>query len=654
MRIWQWLSKIGEDHRRLLLNSSMQGDQRSVWFLLKHVESFVTSRKELEKIAKKILKKIKEDENLAVKALAHEVLGKIFFEKGIFSAAEAQFKEAYDALKKIDALERSEAALKLLTWLGLTSLRLGKYREAENFLERVIMLLRERYGENTIVGEIMSLYADAITYRDPEEAINIYESAHNILVKSPGPFLLSNAVKLSSALFFRRYTNEAATILGESFKDLLKITKWLNIEIIKSMRILYNKTLGKAITHIDLSYVSDLWSLSIGLEGIKGLYFEYKAAIKPIVNLASLEEVNKKILRAAQTRNLSLLDALINGKETKIRLYSSNFLLKSTDIINRSLAFAFDRLYRKFGTVNLLLFHKTQNPEEYVVILLRYPKKSGIIKKIIVSEDLIKSVPENPQEGSKKIKEILPEDILEEISRMEGILLISPSDLLHEVTWEILPYNNQRWPYISLNIPVVRISSMFELLRWNFGNRVYSYGKLALIQHNRERKKEGIFVSNELKKKGLRVIRNIGDSIFLVLGEYISVLHYIDKIIETPNGNIFIKLGDFPLSIRDIEILNIRGGIAILNVSNSIASIIDEFGYHNLPIAFNISGFSSSIAINGSIDVKKSNLLPLLYYLNNGEEIWYHLLNIRRNLYDSNSSYWYKYVLYGNPLTRLG
>ncbi|MHA1589265.1 MAG: hypothetical protein ACTSVA_01515 [Candidatus Njordarchaeales archaeon] len=661
MKIWQWLSHIPPAQKSLIIKEEDFGKDPSISYILSYMESSSLSRASgVENITRELLREIEDTDKWAIKSIVHEALGRIFFEKGLYAAALYQFEEALKNLKKAFKKEGrtvdDEALAKIYAWIGLCSLKTNEFRKAVDAFSESIKILKKRNPNIPILGELHALYADALSFVSPNEALEEFELAHELLLRNPSPIFISNAMKLFAALVFRKHFEEAASILSDLAYKALSSMKGMNIGIYESFQKVMRNTYLKALRIVEAGRPIVIEKLLLGVEAIKGLYFLFRSFLKPALSFREVESINTTILAAVKLGNIKLYESLMNKKEYLDRLRDftglSSFRLRmvNQDAFARNL----EALRTKYKDVLVISLTKLLKSREYLFISHAFfHKEFDLVTKVFIDDSFLELRHEEPNVISKELAHIIPIRLLEQFSKIDKnwLVILSLDGSLHEIPWELIPTNTAKESFLALRCPVTRVVSLQQIITWSF-NYPKKHGNIALMELPPDRDDENRLVRSMLRRIGYRVYSNIRDGFNMLTTESIGVLYYGREPIRTLDDQPIIKLGNLILMIHDIERLDLLGRLAILNIDNGVEIVEDNIGYHSLPIAFNMAGFESVIATLAEIDYKSKLLLPkIIFGFQNPKDIGYRLYMLRKILYNADNPVWYRYVLYGSPLT---
>ena len=669
MHIWRWLSRMSSTQKSAFIRSSLRGvNEHEVAFLINYMdtEAYLTRFADIEMVAKNILRRAEEVEDNFLKSVAHEALGRVFFEKGMFPAALAQFEDALSNYLStgIKNPDYDETCAKLNAWIGLSALRTGDYKRSASAFRNAIDILLRLDKNRSILGELKALLGDALSYVSPEEAVQEFEEAHELMKESPSPLFISNGMKLFASLVFRKYYNEAASILSDISENLLRAISGMNLTVYQSFRKIYRNAFVKALKFINIENPRTIQDFLYGVEGIKGIYFIFRYFLKPIFKLKDLENYNQAIIIASKLNNPRYLEDMLERKKRLLRMYDVGGLspYKLRNLYGfASKTIRFDALIQRarlgFRNILILSFTKLNVPNQYLLIALEYPLGAiALVKRLNIDVEEILASKEQGIEGMiKELQYLLPQEIIERLNEYDenDLVIVSPDGILHEVPWEAIPLNGE-YPFLSLATNVLRVPTLHQLIFWNTTNLYYSSEKIAILEIPKERDKLRHAVRKYLKKRGYRVFSGLSDSIRLMMSEYVDFLYYAVEPFSISADEQFLRFGNSFLAITDIEKLDLSGGIVVLDLSNSVDIIEDEIGYHSAPIAFQIAGFRSILTINGKLSEKDRD-----YFINSLVEDQYAniitewLLAFRRKLFTSNKNWWYQIVLYGDPHIRI-
>jgi len=633
-----------------------------------NAESQIIKHENIENIARSILKSAEKRGDKLLEAFAHEALGRIFFERGMFLAALAQFEEALSKFmtesEKTAVLRDEETYAKLNAWIGISALRTNEFKKAIDAFKKAINILSNISENSPILGELKALLGDALSYTSPEEATHEFEEAHELMLRNPSPLLISNGLKLFAALVFRRYYNEAASILNEVSENLPRSLNGLNLAVYLSFTKIYKNIFLKAASLIELTNARGIQDLLHGIEGIKGIYFILRSTLKPIFRLRDLESYNQALIFASRFGSLEYFEEMLEQKKRLLKMYDmGNFSgykagYKLREIHNcLNLTVSFDSLIQKalhgFERIFILSFLKLLEPNQYLLIALDYPlKEIALVRRIeIEAENILK---EDINTASRELELSLPQEVVEFLKNLDcnDLLFLSLDGVLHELPWELLPSGDQERPYLGLVTNIIRLPTLYQIYFWN----LYEVQKkeIALVEIQRNKNSLRKFVEKALKKKKYRVFSNVESNIYILMTEYMKILHYSRDPFLTLSDEPLLKIGSIFLSPIDIERLDLYGDVVILDISNSTDIIEDEVGYHNLPISFLMAGFTSVIAVNGEVDDAARLLLAKTLYENkNKTRISDALLTFRKTAFETGADWWYRVVLYGNPHIRI-
>jgi len=667
MHIWRWLSRIPAIQKQRFIKKGEEKNinDQEVFFLIHYMdtEAYLSRLSDIENIAKKLLKAAERTKNHILKSLSHEALGRLFFEKGTFLAALAQFEEALDEYITHcgGCGYKDEVYAKLNVWIGLSAIRTNDYKKATKAFKEAIKILEEQNEQRHIIGELKALLGDALSHIAPEEAVQAFEEAHELMKGAPSPLFISNGIKLFASLVFRRYFNEAANVLSEVAENMLRALNGMNIIIYRSFIKIYRNVFLKALRVIELENLSSIKDMLFGVEAIKGTFYLFRALFKPVLRLKDIDNYNQAILLANRLKFTDYLEEMIEKKRKFLKMYDIGDLspYKLRNLMGFSdKVIRFDTLIQRarlaYQRILVLSFTKLQQPNFYLLVGLEVPSGSvALIKRIIIDPDIIITAGNRDAESiSKELKSILPSEIEEILAEFteNDLVVISPDGALHEIPWELYPIEDKETPYLGLKTNILRVPTIYQLIFWNVKN-IYSPYKIAIVETSKSEKKIRQMISKALKHRGYKVYAEGRESLRLMMSNFIDLFHLSTKEYQTIIDEFFISIGGKLLSITDIEKLDLSGGIAVLDIPNSLSIVEDEDAYHSLSIAFQIAGFKSIVAIADPLDEKsKINLFSRFYNLKNTSRIGDIILKIRKMFYSANKSWWYKIVLLGDPM----
>ena len=671
MYIWKWLSKLSSSQKSTILKSNLVNiGYHEIAFLISYMEANIRSsyREDIESIAKRVLKKAEGINHLVLKALAHEALGRIFFEKGMFSVAYAQFEEALktylNAINKQDKekfLRLDETYAKLNAWIGLSSLRAGENKRAAEAFKEAIRVISNIDKDSPLLGELKALLGDAISFISPEEAVQYFEEAHEIMLRHPSPLLISNGMKLFSALVFRMFHNEAANILNDVAENIIACMSNMNASIISSFKRIYNNVMLKALKRIDLSSIGPIIDFLYGIEGVKAIYFLFRSLLKPVFKLKDLEYINQALFTSIKLSSLHFYEEMLERKKRLLDFYDTSGLsaykLRSLfGYFNKTMKLdtLIQRALSTFRNVLIISLTQLNGSRDYLLAVADFPNKNvTVIERIKISDELMiptEGVIENIEENAQLIENVLPDELLEVMKDFgeEDLIIISPDGTSHEVPWEITPTGDPKAPYIGVKTNITRVPTLHQMIFWG-KSRSY-YDKIALLEFSRKRRGLEKMIRNALKKKGYRVFQNVNEGIYIIITENVDLFHYIGEPLKTPDDQPIIKIGSLILLPTDIERLDFSGKLAIIDVPNGLGVIEDEYYYRNLAIAFQMAGFRSVITTRGEIDDSiRKRLAMALYSRENATRISHILLKFRKDLFYQGNERWHNVILYGDP-----
>jgi len=606
----------------------------------------------IEKIKDLIKRAESRDDSDILKYFGYALLGKIEFERNIFPVALTHFEEALKYYEKIESSDTEEKA-RLFAWIGLTSFKLGNYEKAINFFSKAIEILSKKDNRSPIIGELKALLADALFFKTPEEAIVEAEYAHELLKENPSPFLLSNAVKLGTGLIVRNYVDEGYKIILEAVERIPDIVRYLNMGFIKTLKILEGNA-KKSIFYIEPYEEKVIKNMIFSLEGLKSVYYTYNRMVKLKIDPNRLLLLNSKIV--SSMKNIKKLEETLAIKNEFMNRIEMAGVFSINDYPIYRLEEKIDHLINNFGTVAILSFIDSEKPYEYRLFLYITNRITETIKTSLIEIDdsILESRNCDAYEASKIISKYIPTDILDDLSNLEegSLVIISPSKMLYEVPWELIPYNSKTYPYLGLATHVTYVASLYDITFWERESFLEAKRKY-LVQVSNQRKK--------IEKKVVKILQNLGywpynqveKDLRRDLSTDVSILYYANKAIEVVDGDTYISIGKTFLSSLDIERIKFRGRIAILDSPNVMNTLVDNVGAHNLPISFILSGFRSVIAFLGNNeDTKLSiNFMENLAY-NRHRGLIRRLLFAKKILFEEDLEWW-RYIHFGNPITVL-
>ncbi|MHA1617585.1 MAG: hypothetical protein ACTSX9_09790 [Candidatus Njordarchaeales archaeon] len=658
MRIWQWLSQIPATQKDLVFKEGIRSsDEQIIAYLLSYMESQTTKISDIEVMIKELLREVEKSDKLAIKSLVHEALGRIFFERGLYSAAFYQFEEALRNLKlayEKEGREEDEAIAKLHTWVGLCALRVNEFKRAAEAFGRAIDILEEKISPTaSVLGELHALRADSLSFFAPNDALEEFETAHELLLRNPSPLFISNAMKLFAALSFRKNFEEAVSFLNDLSNNILSSIREMNIGIYESFRKVIRNTYLKALRIIRVEKPSSIERLLLGADTVKGLYFIFRSFLKPSISFRELGSINTAILAASELGNIKVYENLMSRKEYLTRLWDymrlSSYKLRMVN--SRALEHNLAKLKTEYRDILVISFIKLLESHEYLLITHAFSHKEfSSLTRLSIDDRYLDLKYEKPEEIANELSLLLPDKFLEKLNYLtsDWLVILSLDGFLHEIPWELISINSSEKPFLSLRCPVVRVASLQQVSTWQLFSQ--KSDNVALLEVSPDRVSEGKLVGKLLKARGYRTYMNIGDNVSVILTENLNVLYYSWEPVTTPDDQPIIRLGSLILMPQDIERLDLSGGLAILNINNGVRVIEDSQGLHSLPLAFNMAGFQSVITTIGNVDYDvRSRVIETLLADLKMRNISDRLLITRRMLYQDNNQDWYKYVLYGSP-----
>ncbi len=617
----------------------------------------------IEMIAKHILKKAEEMGDEFTKALAHKVIGRLFYEKGMFESALAQFERALSSYEEVlRGKEIDEFSAKLYTWIGLSALRTNEYKKAANAFKIAINYLEKSNKNRFIIGELKALLGDALSYVEPENALIAFEEAHELMKESPTVLFISNGLKLFSALVFRRYFNEASSILAEVSENVLRAIKGMDISVYQSIRKIYKGPFLKALRIINLNSVNEIKHLLGGVEGIKGIYFTFRYFLKPLIRIKDLATYNQAIIVASRLVNDEYIDEVISRKNKFLRLYDlgnlTAYKLKNRYGFTR-LSISLDTIIQmirlRYRNIMLISLTKLDVPQEYLLLALEYPSNNIIIKRINIDIDEVVYCSKHGKEIDLKINSLLPVEIENRLLRYDeqDIVIFSVDKSLHEIPWEILNIGKSG-KVVGLVTNIIRVPTLIQVPLWKANYYDFKIDKIAVVDVLKS-KKIMKKITSSLKKRNYRVyIGEDLDANFLV-NEHINLLFIANELRDTLGDEVFIKIGNAFFSNRDIEKLDMSGDLVILATPYAMEVHEDNLGYSFLPNSFLMSGYKSVLIINSSLSIKDYEILiDELSNLNERKNtIADVVLMLKRKIYSLGKKWWQNIALYGSPLVML-
>ncbi|MGQ4892288.1 MAG: tetratricopeptide repeat protein [Candidatus Njordarchaeia archaeon] len=654
MYLWRWLSDFKWRSSNLLINlGKVGGEYEILHLLLSHHQNLGRLyENELIKRLKNIIQNADDFPHAdLIKYLGFALLGKIEFEKNLLPVALNHFEEAYKNFQKLDFKDPDEEA-RLKAWIGLVAFKLGDYKKAQIFFTSAIRHLEEKGRETKkpIIGELKALLADALFFSSPNEAIQESEYAHEILKEYISPFLISNAIKLGTGLIVRGYIDDGYSVIREGLEKIPEVVKMMNISFIKTLKFLEGNS-KKAIFYIEPKNESSMKNLLISFEALKGIYYTFRRIVKPNIDSRRLLTFNSKIV--SLIRKMNKLEEIMSLKNSFLNKTEMIGIFTISDYPIYTIEQKINQLSKTFGEVSILSFIANEKPQEYRITLYR---NNGLGEKIIskvveIDDGILESRYMAQEEASSFIANYIPLEVLNEISNIEKdtLMIISPTKNLFSVPWELIPYQSKEMPYLGLSLATVFIPSLMDITFWE--REVHpSSNKKFYIETDKERRGVSKKVENILQKIGYWRNDKLERDLIRDLTAEVSIFIYMNKTLETPDGDMFIKIGKSYLSALDLERMKFRGNLAILDAPCCLESFIDDYGAHNLTISLILSGFKSVIGYlgEGSDDKKFADFLEKLV-LNEKQFLFEGMLYAKRELFNNNKQWWH-YTYFGNPM----
>jgi len=635
---------------------------------------------------RKLLKIARQEKDLPTLIFAHEAMGRIFFVKGFLVPAAFQFREAIRLLKilkrkkRIDERDYKIILAKLLSWLGLCYLNVGKFKSSAKAFGKAIKLLEELEYNKPIIGELKSLRGDALSFFNTEEALNEVETAHEILLKHPSIILLTNAIKLFAALLVRNYKADALDILAEAFDKMLmpEILEDLSLSFYKNYQKLLGKIYYKVLKNIDLSFEPDELTKKFifGTEGAKGLYYIFRYFLKPVVHPKNLLAVNKTILIAEQLKlgGFRFLDEIVNKKEKIMESFerayylkfreggTSFYLSKAYSMRERILESALNDLAKHYKKVALLCFEKTGEENIFILSFFDLALGKSFFKKIKIEPNEVEEILET-DDAIKRSEMIIDklgiEPLIGYFSELgdNDLLIVSPIDFLHKIPFETIFLGNGRFFGSSTNI--VRVPTLYTVPIWTILHsrflRTFSTRKRKHIILDISLKNERKAILNILNKLKKEVRLKVSQSIPLMRVGFANVYHIssdrsqlIDGVYNIISGQIFNPL--------DIEKISLPYEIVILNIPSAVEIQEFKYGYTNFAIAFLTAGVQSVIAAGKKVDWEIAVEFSKVFYnslLKEHEKASLSALKARREILARGFYDGLFFYFYGNPFTKV-
>ncbi len=650
--LWRWLIDFKWRNANSFYNINRNiKEYHTLYLLLNHYKTLgVFYEEEMVKSLKELIKKSDTFSNPPfIRYLAYSMLGKIEFEKGLFPVALTHFREALNNFYQLDYQDPEEEA-RLYAWIGLSSFKLGKYKEAEEYFTKAINVLEGFSDKKPVIGEIRVLLADALYFTNPSEAIQEAELAHEILKTYLSPFFVVNAIKLSAGLIARNYTEEGYSVLSEAVNRYPEITKLLNINFVKTLKFVENNA-KKVIIYKEPETLNSLKDAFLGYEGLKGMYYVFRKVVKPEIEPNRLLMFNSKIVSSLKKPDKA--EELIQLKNNFIEKSESIGLQTLGDYPIYKISEKIKQLINLFGEVGILSFYDAVNPNEFRVSFYwsdgNY--ESIITRMMNIDEEALDLVNLKSEQASEKLTNYLPNDVLDKIQsiKKDGLIIVSPSLQLFALPWDLLPTNDPDFPYLGLKNYLTIVPTIQEIRFWEKEVKPYNK-KLYYSQFEGLPRGLGKEISNHLKDLGYWKHKNFSKDLASELSANVEIFLYIGNTIESLDGDIFIKVGREYYSILDIEKIKMRGNVAILGTPCGSETIIDEFGAHNLMISMILSGFRSAVGcLSPPRDLNRFVHFLVLLLKGDGFYLYERVRNAKLKMYLSGERWWV-YQLYGNPI----
>jgi len=664
MYIWQWLSKLSPPIKEAVTRSAASKTNPQEILLLINfmdIDAKYSRFSNTETIAKHVLKRADKLGDYFTKALAHKVLGRLFFEKGMFTSALAQFERALNSYEEVlETDKQDEFSAKLHAWIGLCALRTSEFEKAVNAFKTALSFLEKNGGNRFVIGELKALLGDALSFINPENALSEFEEAHELMKNSPSVLFISNGLKLFSALVFRKYHREAASILSEVGENIIKAIKGMNLTVYQSIKKIYKGPFLKALSLINLKGNREIKGLFSGVEGVKGIYFLFRFFLKPLIKIKDLTTYNQAILIASRLMNQDYIDEVIARKNKFLRVYDtgnlSSYKLKNKYGFTR-LSVSLDTLVqiirKRFRKVMMISLTKLNNPQEYLLLSTEYPISTTIMKRIKLDVDDIIYYGKKSKEINESVSALLPVDLESSLLNYteQDIVLFSVNDILYQLPWEALFVGESR---LGLKTNIVRVPTLYQLALWNQDYYHFKLEKIAIIELMKQKKLIKNLV-NILRKRRYRVYLSENINANYLTNEHINLLIVANYLQDMLGDEIFIRMGNAFLSVKDIEKLDISGDLVVIIAPYAMEVSDDTVSNHNLPMSFLMSGFKSALVINSDLSIRDQEIL--INEINNITSKNSYVANIalelRRKIYSYGKNWWQNVSLSGSPLVSI-
>ena len=688
MHLWKFITKLSENQKSWILSLGRMARFPSLLLIISYFDGEEGSEAivNFEGDVRRLLKIARQEKDLPTLIFAYEAMGRIFFIRGFLVPAASQFREAIKLLrilkkkKKINERDYKIILAKLLSWLGLCYLNVGKFKNSAKVFGKAIKLLEELEYNKPIIGELKSLRGDALSFFDTEEALNEVEIAHEILLKHPSIILLTNAIKLFAALLVRNYKADALDILAEAFDKMLmpEILEDLSLSFYKNYQKLLRKIYYKVLKGLDLSFESDELTKKFifGTEGAKGLYFIFRYFLKPVIHPKNLLAVNKTILIAEQLKlgGFRFLDEIMNKKEKIMESFerayylkfreggTSFYLSKAYSMHDKVLETALNDLAKHYKKVALLSFERISEENIFILSFFDLTLGKSFFKKIKIEPNEVEEIieMEDAIKRSEMIVNMLNiEPLIGYLSEFgdDDLLIISPIDFIHKIPFEAIFLGNGKFLGSSTNIS--RVPTLYLVPIWTILHnkllRTFSTRKRKHIILDISFKNERKAILNILNKLKKEIRLKISQSIPLMRVGFANVYHIssdysqlIDGVYSVISGQIFNPL--------DIEKISLPYEIVILNIPSAVEIQEFKYGYTNFAIAFLIAGVQSVIAVGKKMNWKIAVEFSKVFYnslLKEHEKASLSALKARREILTRGFNDGLFFYFYGNPLTRV-
>lgn len=664
MYIWQWLSKISPPIKREITRSALSKiSPREILLLIDfmNMDTKYSKLSNIETIAKHVLKRADELSDYFTKALAHKVLGRLFFEQGMFTSALAQFERALDSYKEVlETGEQDEFSAKLHAWIGLCALRTNEFKKAVESFKIALSFLEKKGASRSIIGELKALLGDALSFINPDDALSEFEEAHELMREAPSVLFISNGLKLFGALVFRKYYEEASSILSEISENIIKAIKGMNLIVYQSIKKIYKGPFLKALSLINLKRDRGIELLLNGLEGVKGIYFLFRFFLKPLVKIKDLTTYNQAILIASRLMDPDYIEEVISRKDKFLRVYDTGTLwsykLKNKYGFTR-LSVSLDTLLRetkkRFRKVMIISLTKLDSPQKYLLLSAEYPSGIRIMERLKLNAEDIIYFNKKGKEVNDSISSLLPVDLENALLSYNerDIVFFSVNDVLYQLPWEALFVENDK---LGLKTNVVRVPTLYQLALWSQDYYNLKLEKIAIVELMSQKKLTSNLMSL-LKRKNYRVYLGENLDANYLINDHIDLLIIANHLQDVFDDEIFIRIGNALLSVRDIEKLDISGDLVIIIAPYAMEVSDDGVSNHNLPMSFLMSGFKSVLTINSDLSIVDQAILinEIEKATNKYSYVADIVLELRRRIHSYGRNWWQNISLSGSPLVTI-